>query len=148
MILGFYFFHTVKSRGLKFDPLSLNYGECYAFNMHCCCFFHTVFGTPWINITQGPEDTYVTVGDVVPCYCIYNGTDDFPTWRINNISHSPNALPPGHIVNKTGIFFQAFPETNQSTYQCQFSYYNNSSKSFEKLQSDTGRVHVQGELHI
>ena len=114
----------------------------------CIVVFHTVFGTPWINITQGPEDTYVTVGEVVPCYCIHNGTDDLPLWRINNILHSPSALPPGHMANKTGIFFQAFRVMNQSTYQCQFSVYSGVSKSFAVVSSAIGTVHVLGELYI
>ena len=107
---------------------------------------HTVFETS-ISIIRGPEDTNATVGVVIPCYCRYIGTDDLPLWRINNVLHSTNALPPGYTANQTGIFFQAHQELHLSTYQCLFLVYSDSTERIRMIESSNGTVFVsQGQL--
>ena len=103
--------------------------------------FSVVFGTA-ISITLGPADTNTTEGSTVTCDCIYNGTEDLPLWRINDVLHSSSALPAGYTANKTGLYFQAHEELHLSTYQCLFGFYDDLSDSVEMTESATGTLFV------
>ena len=96
---------------------------------------------------MGPIDTRATAGNAVTFNCIYTGTDNLPSWKINGIVYSPSALPPGYMANKTGLYFTAFQELNSSTYECFFALYNELSESIEVVESATGKLSVmKGQL--
>lgn len=99
-------------------------------------------------IDVGPADTNATVDYIVPCDCRYTGTEDLPLWRINGDIHSPNALPPGYMANKTGLYtyFRSFQEMNMPTYQCLFKLYIDAFQIVEQ-NSTVGTVFMmQGQL--
>lgn len=109
-------------------------------------FFLPLIGYGRISIHEGPADTNATVGNIVPCYCKYTGTEDLPLWAINGVIHSPSDLPRGYMVNKTGLYFQAFQEMHMSTYQCLFNIFSASTQSVETIPSTIGTVFVmQGQ---
>lgn len=91
-------------------------------------------------------NTTAQVGDRVICDCIYSGTEDLPLWRINDVLHSPSALPPGYTADKNGLYFQATQELDRSTYQCLFAARNGSPVFIELIASSIGTVLVsQGQ---
>ena len=81
-------------------------------------------------------------GDIVRCDCNYTGTEDLPLWRINGVLHLPSALPLGYMANRTGLYFQAHLLLHQTTYQCLFVFYNDSSEGIETIESTTGTLFV------
>ena len=71
-----------------------------------------------IKFIRQPEDTRGSIGEEVGFYCEFTDVTILPSWKINDIIHSPLELPSQYTVNSTGLFLNAIPEINGTYYQC------------------------------
>ena len=98
-------------------------------------------------VGRHPEPTTRAEGQIVPCYCEYEGTQVLPFWAINDTVFSPTHLPPIYTVNRSGLFFIADESLNQTHFQCLFVTYNTSTHMFESQNSQVGVIYVtEGEF--